>query len=233
MAGLAFVLYANSLMYTEVIRAIVLFYMMPIWGFLLARLVAGEVIMPVRWLSMTLGFGGLLIILGVDVGLPLPRNIGDWMALGSGLFWAVASLMMLTDNEDAINYGLAFFLWGTVGALLMAFVVSIHGLAPTPNWSMAMRIFSWLIPLAILVIIPAGFATVYGPTQLNPGVAGLLFMTEISVATVTAALFASEPFGIREILGIILISLAGLAEPLLDLIHSRNWEIKKNPYRIH
>ncbi|HEA68608.1 MAG TPA: DMT family transporter [Desulfobacterales bacterium] len=233
LAGLAFVLYANSFMYTEVIRSILLFYLMPIWGFLLARFVAGEVITPVRWLSMALGLGGLLIIFGVDVGLPLPRNIGDWMALGSGLVWAVASLMMLTDNEDAINYGLAFFLWGTLGAALMAYIASIHGLAPTPNWSMVAPILPWLIPLAILVVIPAGFAAVYGPTQLNPGVAGLLFMTEISVAAVTAALFADEPFGIRELLGIILISLAGLAEPLFNLIHSRNRKIKNDLHRIH
>jgi drug/metabolite transporter (DMT)-like permease len=232
-AGLAFVLYANSLMYTEVIRSILLFYLMPIWGFLLARFVAGEVITPVRWLCMALGLGGLLIIFGVDVGLPLPRNIGDWMALGSGLVWAIASLMMLTDNEDAINYGLAFFLWGTLGAGVMACFASIQGLALTPDWSMVALMLPWLIPLAILVVIPAGFATVYGPTQLNPGVAGLLFMTEISVATVTAALFAGEPFGIRELLGIILISLAGLAEPLFDLIHSRNREIKNDIHRIH
>ncbi len=233
LAGLAFVLYANSFMYTEVIRSILLFYLMPIWGFLLARFVAGEVITPVRWLSMGLGLGGLLIIFGVDVGLPLPRNIGDWMAMGSGLVWAIASLMMLTDNEDAINYGLAFFLWGTLGAALMAYIASIHGLAPTPNWSMVAPVLPWLIPLAILVVIPAGFAAVYGPTQLNPGVAGLLFMTEISVATVTAALFADEPFGIRELLGIILISLAGLAEPLFNLSHSRNREIKNDLHRIH
>ena len=233
LAGLAFVLYANSLMYTEVIRSILLFYLLPIWGFLLTRLVVGEVITPVRWLSMALGLGGLLIIFGVDVGLPVPRNIGDWMGLGSGLVWAVASLMMLTDNEDAINYGLAFFLWGTLGAALMAYIASIHGLAPTPNWSMVAPMLPWLIPLAILVVIPAGFAAVYGPTQLNPGVVGLLFMTEISVATVTAALLADEPFGIRELLGIILISLAGLAEPLFDLFHSRKKEIKNDLHRIH
>jgi drug/metabolite transporter (DMT)-like permease len=53
------------------------------------------------------------------------------------------------------------------------------------------------------------------------------------VATVTAALFAGEPFGILELLGIILISLAGLAEPLFDLIHSRNRGIKNDLHRIH
>ena len=51
-------------------------------------------------------------------------------------------------------------------------------------------------------------------TQLNPGVVGLLFMTEISVGTTTAALFAGEPFGLREITGVILITLAGISEPI-------------------
>jgi hypothetical protein len=37
-------------------------------------------------------------------------------------------------------------------------------------------------------------------------------MTEISVGTVTAALWAGEPFGLREITGVLLISIAGLAE---------------------
>ena len=39
-------------------------------------------------------------------------------------------------------------------------------------------------------------------------------MTEISVGTVTAALWAGEPFGAREIIGILLISGAGLVESL-------------------
>ena len=42
-------------------------------------------------------------------------------------------------------------------------------------------------------------------------------MTEISVGTATAALWAGEPFGGREILGVVLITAAGLAESLRDL----------------
>ena len=47
---------------------------------------------------------------------------------------------------------------------------------------------------------------------MNPGVVGILFMTEISVASITAAIWAGEPFGLRELSGVILISLAGLSE---------------------
>jgi len=43
-------------------------------------------------------------------------------------------------------------------------------------------------------------------------VVGLLFMTEVSVGAITAAIWAGEPFGWRELAGVVLISMAGLSE---------------------
>jgi drug/metabolite transporter (DMT)-like permease len=54
----------------------------------------------------------------------------------------------------------------------------------------------------------------WGTPHLNPGIAGLLFMTEIIVGSSTAAILANEPFGLREITGIVLITLAGLSETI-------------------
>jgi drug/metabolite transporter (DMT)-like permease len=42
-------------------------------------------------------------------------------------------------------------------------------------------------------------------------------MTEISVGAVTAAIWAGEPFGFREIVGVVLISAAGVTESIWDL----------------
>lgn len=47
-------------------------------------------------------------------------------------------------------------------------------------------------------------------------------MTEISVGAGTAAVFAGEPFGFKEIAGIVFITLAGIAEPLYSLYRARN-----------
>ncbi len=213
--GLAMVLYASAFLYTEVIRAVLLFYLMPVWGFLLARVVAGEIITPVRWLSMAFGIGGMLVIFGIDVGIPLPRNLGDWMALSAGFVWAVTSLMLYTDkNSDTINYCALFFLWATVIAGLTALIATEQNHLVAADWTAISSVIHWLIPLALIVMIPAAAASVFSPSQLNPGIVGLLFMTEISVGVASAAILAGEPFGTREIAGVILIMLAGLAEPL-------------------
>lgn len=220
LVGISISLYSIAFLYTEVVRTILLFYLTPIWGFLLARLVIGEAITGVRWLAMLLGLAGLLTIFIEPSGpaLPLPRNSGDWMALISGFTWAIASLMLLTDNRShAIDYGLAFFVWGTMTTSSLAIVIWSLGLISPPLWSALDDTLIWLIPIALFIVIPGGIATVYGPTVLNPGVVGLLFMTEISVATITAAILTDEPFGGREITGVLLISAAGLVEPVKAL----------------
>jgi drug/metabolite transporter (DMT)-like permease len=56
------------------------------------------------------------------------------------------------------------------------------------------------------LVIPGAYAAFWGAPHLNPGVVGLLMMTEISVGVVTAAIWVGEPFGMRELTGVILIT---------------------------
>ncbi len=164
---------------------------------------------------MALGFLGILVILGPDQGIPLPQNTGDWMALTSGFLWAAGSLLLLLDEQGtAFDCGIGFIFWGTVCAAAMAILAIQLGDLPPPRLTVDLDLLSWLVPVSILIVIPAGFATVYGPMVLNPGVVGLLFMTEITVGTITAAVWAGEPFGFIQILGILLVSSAGLLEVL-------------------
>jgi drug/metabolite transporter (DMT)-like permease len=75
----------------------------------------------------------------------------------------------------------------------------------------------WLVPSVVILVMTGTYATMWGAPKLNPGIVGLLFMTEISVGAVTAAIWAGEPFGWREAIGIILITGAGLIESVIDL----------------
>jgi drug/metabolite transporter (DMT)-like permease len=208
------VLYADALIYTEVIRAMLLFYLTPVWSTLLARIILKEPITPARWVAIGLGFSGILVIFGVDTGIPWPRNLGDWMGLASGMVWAVAAVRMRGDSENhAVEFTTIQFGWATLLALGIAFLPSA-GAGPPPELERVAGVLPWLLPVVLLVVIPGTFAAMWGTALLSPGIVGLLFMTEISVGAVTAALWAGEPFGAREIIGVLLISGAGLAESL-------------------
>ena len=212
--ALALVLYADAVLYTEVVPAMLLFYLTPVWSTLLARIFLGEAVTPVRWVTLALGLAGMYVMLAGETGLPWPSNIGDWMGLGAGVMWAVCAVRMRQDEtNDPMEFTVSCFFWGCVVALAIA-LSPLEGPSLAPSWSTIQAILPWLLPVLIVVVMSGTFAAMWGTPRLNPGTVAILFMTEISVGTVTAAIWAGEPFGLREIVGVVLITGAGLAESL-------------------
>ena len=231
--GLCLVLYSTAFLYTDVIHATLLYYLTPIWSALLARAWLKESITKERPLAIILGTAGLLTILNLDQGLPLPRNPGDWMALIAGLIWALfANAMRRSETSyDTIDVLFCWFFWGTVIAVILGLLPVLDRPDP-PTIEQIVKVLPWLIPVVLFVIIPGFYAITWGVPLLNPGTVGVLFMTEISVGAISAALLTNEPFGVREILGVILITAAGLTEvvvPILGtLFSSRSTRINRN-----
>ncbi|WP_167853529.1 DMT family transporter [Roseovarius aestuariivivens] len=214
LGGVAYALYAASLLYTDVVRAVLLFYMTPIWGFFLGWLFLGDRMTWYRWLAIAVGLVGLVVIFADDTGLPVPRNAGDWFGLVSGMFWAAGCTLILTEKRVRIATQAVNFLGvAAIVACVVAFFATLRGGATVPAVVEVTGLLAWFIPVAVILILPSCLATIYAPSKLNPGVVGLLFMTEIVVAAVTAAIWAEESFGLREAVGLPLILSAGLIEP--------------------
>ncbi len=224
-SGTALALYADALIYTEVVRGLLLFYLTPVWSLILARIVLGEAITPPRMIAILLGISGMLVMLGIDTGIPLPRNIGDWMGLLGGLGWAVAAVLLRQDDgSHAMEFTLSYFFWGSVAAVIIA-ISPLAGDIELPTLSSVWDVLPWFSVVALVLVIPAAWTVIWGAPHLNPGVVALLFMIEVGVGTVTAAIWAGEPFGWREFIGVVLIVLAGLTELFADIsrrIWSRN-----------
>ncbi len=210
-SGVALAFYSSALLYTEVVRALVIYYTTPVWSLLLARIALGEEITAARVLAIGFGLAGMLVMFGVDAGFPWPRNAGDWMALAGAMGWAVAAVLLRRDDGSrSMEICSVYFFYGVIAAILLA-LSPLAGDIEVPRWSAFVDVLPWAIPIAIIVI-PGAYAAFWGAPHLNPGVVGLLFMTELSVGGVTAALWAGEPLGPRELAGVALITLAGISE---------------------
>lgn len=218
-SGAALTLYSASILYTDVVRALMLFHLMPVWSILLARVVLKDRITPLRSVAVAMSIAGMLIMFGLGAQFPVPRNAGDWMGLAAGLFWAVTMVRVRCyPQHGSVDLTAGFFLW----ALVISAVAAVW-LRPghMPAAEQVLPALPFLLLFILLLLIPGTYASLWGPKYLNPGVVGLLFMTEIVVGAITAAFLAGEPFGPREFTGVVLITLASLLEPLAGFFPRR------------
>ena len=219
LAGGALLLYSTAIVYTDVVRAILLFYLTPIWASILARIFLGDEITTQRIIAMATAVLGMLTIFGLGTRFPIPQNIGDWLGIGSGFLWAVAMVRIrMTESHSAIELTTGFFQWSLIFSASVAWL-----LAPTyiPKIDQTLPVLPLLFFFTAFLVLPGTYASLWGPKHLSPGIVGLLFMSEIVVGAISVAIFAGEPFGIREFIGVFLILGASIVEPISALNSSK------------
>jgi len=210
--GVAFAFYSTALLLTDVLRVIVLFYLTPVWGTLLSWFFQQQAITLPRALALVLGLVGLIVILGIDEGVPLPRNLGDWMALLAGIIWAAGTLVLHQGkSQHPTDTVFSFCLAGTLVAALLL-IIPLEGHQQPPSFQALQRGWIWITALALIFTLPVMWLLLWAATFLDPGRVGLLLLSEVVVGVITAALWAGEPFGASELIGAALITCAGLAE---------------------
>lgn len=186
MIGLAITLYANALVETTVVRATLLFYLNPIWGTLIGLVILSEKLTKARIISILVAMLGLICLLSEGENPTHPLNIGDFYGLLSGLFWVIgAASLNRGKNIEIIPLTTFIYIATTVFSFL--FAVIIYKDDP-PEVSLIVSILPSSIVWSVLVFLPS-FMIIFKVSQvLFPGRVGLLMMSEVIVAIISASI---------------------------------------------
>jgi drug/metabolite transporter (DMT)-like permease len=202
----------------DVVRVVLLFYLMPLWTVLLARLVLGE--RMTRWtaLRVLVALAGAAIVLwpadrsGWDA-LPLPRALPDWLGLLGGFAFALNNVMLRREaHRPEEGRALAMFVGGASVAGVLATALALHGQAawpppPAPGWLLGAAALA-------LVFLVGNLALQYGAARLPANVTSVVMLTEVLFASVSALLFGGGTLSAPLLLGGGLILLAALLSAL-------------------
>ncbi len=210
-SGGSMVTYATAFVLTDVVKAILLLYLMPVWTTFLGKLILNEKITTRRIFAVALGLAGLFVILEVADGIPRPSNAGDWLALLSGFLWAWATIRIRQDtNYTALEQVGGFYIGGGLAsAVAVALPIGMFGSMPATE--VLIGAAPWLA-IFTAVYLPFVFLIFWSSQRLSPTRVGLLLMTEVIFGVVSAALLAGEVFGWRQSVGVVLITGAALVE---------------------
>lgn len=209
-AGVTNALFNWGVTIGEVVRVVLLFYLMPVWAVLLARLLLREPVTVSALARIALALGGAAIVLWPERGgWPVPRSLGDWLGIGGGFAFALTNVVLRREAHlPDTTRALAMFL-GAIGVPgVLALVLATSGAIDWPPPPEA----DWLVGAVALALafLVGNLALQYGAARLPATVTAVVLITEVPFASASAVLLGAETLTPAKVTGGALIVLAAL-----------------------
>lgn len=194
----------------DVLRVVLLFYLMPAWVVLLAWPLLGEKPGPGAMLRVVLALWGVVIVLKTpDSPWPVPQDMADGLGLLGGASFAFTNVMLrkLRHTPDSARM-LAMF----AGGAAMSIVVALSGwglgtVAAPPQPAVGWMILAFFLSLGFLA---GNVALQYGAARLSAGATSLIMLSEVVFASVSSVLLGAGQFSGHTLVGGGLIFLAAV-----------------------
>lgn len=204
-SGVAGVGFTMAMVYGDVVRSMMLFFLIPAWGVLFGRLFLKEPLTPTRIIAVVSALIGAFLILGPDFGDGL--RPADLFALVAGFSLAGANTLFRFLADQPITIKLSLMQASTVALGLIAWSLSAEfGVMPTLEALGSSALYGATMLLAAIL------ATQYAVERLPASRSAILMTLELLVAVASAAWLGDRLHGANVWIGGALILIAALLE---------------------
>ncbi len=191
----------------DVVRIVLLFYLMPLWAILLARLLLGERLTARALLRVLLALTGAAVVLwpADGAGWPLPRTLAEGLGVLGGFAFALNNVMLRREaRRSPAARALAMFSGGAIVSALLALATGAQ--APA-SW-----LAPWLAGAVALaaVYLASNLALQYGAARLPANTTAVIMISEVLFAAVSALVLGASQGGRALAVGGVLIIAASL-----------------------
>jgi drug/metabolite transporter (DMT)-like permease len=206
----------------DVVRVVLLFYLMPTWSLLLAWWMLGD--RPTRGALMRLSLalvGVLLVLKTPESPWPLPQDLSDVLALLAGFTFALTNIWLLRlQHTPESSRMVAMFGGGALMATVCAALATFAGVIPAvevlslndfdePTLQALATWAPYVVGLSLAFLI-SNFTLQYGAARLSAHTTAMVMMSEVVFASVSSVALGASTLSWRIGLGGGMIVLAAL-----------------------
>jgi drug/metabolite transporter (DMT)-like permease len=170
----------------DVVRVVLLFYLMPLWSALLAWLLLGERAGLAAGVRIALALSGAAVVLWPERGAPaLALGLPEWLGLAGGFSFALNNVMLRREaGRSEHARALAMFLGGLLVAGALALWQGRTGAVPPPPEPA----WGWVLGTAALAVwfIGSNLALQYGAARLDAHTTAVVMISEVLFASASA-----------------------------------------------
>lgn len=205
--GLANLTFQTAIYHGNVVRVMILFYLLPVWSVLGGWYFLKERADALRITAVIMSLAGALLILQVDSSTFTGLNLIDLLAIVAGMTFAMNNILFRATAAQPLASKVGAMFLGC--AALMGMVLVFIPVQSTLASELAM-LYAGLYGILFLSLIT--FATQWGVTQLEAGRAALIIVMELVAAVVSVAILTDVSLSGREIIGGLLVLSAAVME---------------------
>lgn len=199
--GIANITFQTALIYGDVVRVMILFYLLPIWSVIGGRLFLKEIIDGKRVITVISCISGAFLILG---GMAIFNQVPGWidiMAVISGFAYAMNNLLFRAAQQVPVS--------SKVAAMFMGCAVLLGGylfLLPEQRFvDQDMQSIGMTVLYGITWLSLVSFGSQWGVTKIEAGRASIIIVMELVAAVVSVTILLGQYLSVAELLGIILV----------------------------
>ncbi len=188
----------------DVVRVVLLFYLMPLWAVLLARWLLAERFTPVAWLRVAMALLGAAIVLwpqdGSASAWPVPRDLPECLSVLGGFSFALNNVMLRREARRSEGArALAMFVGGVLVAGGLAFGLALAGSVAWPPHSAG----PWLLGAVLMgaLFLASNLALQFGAARLSASTTAVVMVSEVLFASVSAVLLGAGSITLPLLLG--------------------------------
>jgi drug/metabolite transporter (DMT)-like permease len=214
-AGLTNVGFNWAVTIGDVVRVVLLFYMMIVWSILLAWLILDERPTVRSLMRVAIAIAGVLLVLKTaDSPWPIPRSLADYLALAGGFCFALNNAMLRRLRDVPFeSRTLAMFVGGSFVSALVGSAVAISAPAGAAliAFPTSLPWIGWLLLIGFgMFFLISNITLQYGAARLKASTTSLILLTEILFASVSSVALGVSQLDQRIVLGGCLIIAAAL-----------------------
>jgi drug/metabolite transporter (DMT)-like permease len=209
--GFANLAFQIAMVHGNVVRVMILFYLLPVWSVLGGWYFLQERPDRLRIFAMILSLMGAAMILNVDSTTFAGLNTIDLLAIGSGFALAMNNILFRKTAEQPLAGKVSAMFIGCA-LLIGSYVLMTPTTASLPD---NMTPF-YAILYGVMFLSLITFGTQWGVTQLEAGRASLIIVMELVAAVVSVAIFTELSLTFREVVGAIMVLTAAILEGWRD-----------------
>ncbi len=199
-AGLTNVGFNWAVTIGDVLRVVLLFYLMPAWSVLLAWPLLGERPTPAGVLRLVLALAGVMVVLDAgSAGWPVPRSGADWLALMAGFCFAFTNVLLRKmEQVPAPARVMAMFAGGAALAAATAGIGLAQGLIAAPQMQASGLPVALLLGVAFLL---GNVALQYGAARLPAHTTALIMLSEVVFASISSIALGAATLTLHTAIG--------------------------------